>query len=223
MRFRTFGLSTLFLMVVAVPLSASQTAFDYGGHHYIIESTAHTWANARSSAESSIYAGLHGYLAIINDDAENTAVYNKLISAGISTTANDGGGAKYAWLGGTDDPSAFAPASEGNFFWTATSQQFWSGGLPSSRGGSGHAISSVYQNFGSGEPDNYQNSQNYVALGLSGWPYGTAKQWNDINGADTIAYVMEFNAVPEPGTWLLLITGLLFFGGYRIRKSIRRS
>ncbi len=64
-------------------------------------------------------------------------------------------------------------------------------------------MTGLYANFGTAEPDNYNGNQNFVAMGLQSWPVGSgnlgsASQWNDVNGSNSLAYVIEF-PVPEPG------------------------
>ncbi len=211
-----FGMVLSFIFFIPSMIEAVEIPFDYGDEHYIIVSSGNTWLNAKTAAANhAAYLGQTGYLAIINSAAENTAVFNALISAGVSTTAPDGGSARYAWLGGTDSSSGYSQALEGNFYWI-NGTQFWTGGH------GGHAMTGVYANFGSAEPDNYNGNQNFVGMGLQNWPvgsgtYGSASQWNDVNGSNSLAYVIEF-PVPEPGTWILLAMGLLVMGCRKILK-----
>ncbi len=212
------GMVLSFIFFISSMIEAVEIPFDYGGQHYIIESSGKTWLNAKTAvANHAAYMGQMGNLAIINSAGENTAVYNALISAGISTTASDGGGARYAWLGGTDSSSGYSLATEGEFYWI-NGTKFWTGGH------GGHAMTGLYANFGTAEPDNYNGNQNFVAMGLQSWPVGSgnlgsASQWNDVNGSNSLAYVIEF-PVPEPGTWILLaISFLLLVGRRKILKT----
>jgi len=200
--------------------------FIFGGHTYDISAASASWSIAKTAAEATTRFGQQGYLAAINSEEENTAIYNALLVAGVATTATDGGGARYAWLGGSDSGSAIPGASEGNFFWLVGGQ-FWSGGQYGSPSGG------AYANWGDGtandEPDNFfygGNYQNYVAMGLQDWPrppgtpgaYGWASQWNDLVGSNSLRYVIEYNAVPEPGILVLLGTGLVLLGLNRIAR-----
>ena len=113
----------------------------------------------------------------------NVSSCTTAVCAGIRTTASDGGGGIYVWLGASD------AAREGD--WR------WSDGRPV-RGG--------YAAWGRGsmgsEPDNYGGAQNFMALGLTGWPegvpagrgFGRAGEWNDLSGENQLAWIAEFPA-----------------------------
>ena len=59
---------------IAIP----SDALSYNGHsYYIYSGVANTWEEAKTYCES-----LGGYLAVINDDQENTAIYNYLKNCG---------------------------------------------------------------------------------------------------------------------------------------------
>jgi len=144
-------------------------------------------ANGATYEQASAYAQtLGGSLVIIDNAAENDFVYSLLSGASISTTAPDGGGAIYAWIGASDS------VTEGSWL--------WADGSPVS-----------YDNWGTGfdiagnpysEPDDY-NGQDYAAIGLSAWPdgasfsYGQASQWNDVSGDNILAYVIEYSQVSD--------------------------
>ena len=143
----------------------------YGGHTYRIVKKAATWQQAKAAAEK---AG--GQLLIIDSAAENNFIYKQLQAVGITTTAPDGGGARYVWLGGSDI------AKEGEWRWV-----------------DGRLMSDGYTKWGhGGEPDNYRNIQDCLAMGLTVWPVGSGRmgspsEWNDISGKNCLAYVIEFD------------------------------
>ena len=167
----------------------ADTDFTIGVNSYRLVTTARTWDNAQVDAVAK-----GGNLVRIDSAAENTAVFNA-ISGIVTTTASDGGGSRYAWIGGRET------ATEGSYAWAPdTATVFWSGGSP------GSAQNGLYQNwgrlaspYGGPEPDNY-NSQNRVAMAIAGWPngapsfylIGNAGQWNDLANADTLHYVIEW-------------------------------
>ena len=94
-------------------------------------------------------------------------------SAGSS--APDGGGVAYSWLGAND------VAIEGSFVWET-----------------GEAFD--YQNFGQAEPDNFSGNQNGLAIGYENWPDGASNsdangsqgQWNDVSTDNKLSYVIEY-------------------------------
>jgi len=178
-----------FLVIMSMSIAVTGQAADdtvefrYGGHTYLIVKQAATWQEAKSAATNA-----HGHLVIINSAAENSFLFNQLNQAGITTTASDGGGARYVWLGGSDI------AKEGEWRWY-----------------DGSLISAGYSNWGhGGEPDNYQNRQDCLAMGLDAWPVGygfmgSPAEWNDINGDNRLAYIIEIDSVSKPKSGTLLI------------------
>ncbi|MGH1384746.1 DUF5018 domain-containing protein [Kordia sp.] len=162
--------------------------FQYNGKTYELVRENKTWANAAACA-----VDRGGYLAEINDAAENTAIFNELMNnAGISlnnTVSNSGGAASYVFLGANDI------ASEGVWVWNgnndASTTQFWQGDA------NGSAVGGLYNNWGT-EPDNFAGNQDALGIGLNVWPQptgglGVAGQWNDIPASDALYYLIEFD------------------------------
>jgi Ca2+-binding RTX toxin-like protein len=148
--------------------------FTYNGTSYEVISTAKTWVEAKSYAESN-----NGYLAIITSQAENDAIIsNALNYLSGAPSASDGGNAKYVWIGGSDI------ATEGTFKWVDNSN-----------------VSAGFANWGSGfitEPDDFEG-QDALAMGLEPWPaggggIGTAGKWNDIDENNLMYFVVEYNS-----------------------------
>jgi hypothetical protein len=158
----------------------------FGGSTYQVITGGVTFSQARTNA-----AAAGGHLAIITSAEEDNFIYSLLVTANISTTASDGGGVPYAWIGGTDE------SVEGLWIWV-------------------DGTDFSYTNWGSGslgsEPDDYEE-QDYAAIGLSSWPsgmvgYGEASQWNDVDGSNMLAYVIETTDDPEPIIETPVITSL---------------
>lgn len=154
---------------------------------YILVTTAKTWDQAEADAVAK-----GGHLVQINDKVENDLIFAK-ITGKVSTTATDGGGAKYVWIGGKET------ATEGTYEWSGGTT-FWVGG------GTGTAQNGLYQNWGrltrpvgGPEPDNFGSTQNRAALALENWPAGAVTgqeigqpgQWNDLNQANLLYYIIE--------------------------------
>ena len=115
-----------------------------------------TYEDAQTFAE-----GKGGTLVAINSKKENSLIFNTLsdkfdpaTSPAQLGTAADGGGSVFVWLGGND------MATEGVFVWD-----------------SGDAFN--FTRFGSGdlgsEPDNFNGTQDALAMGLENWPNGAAR------------------------------------------------
>ena len=141
-------------------------------------------------------------MAHIDNEAENTAIFNELSSpaAGITlnqTIANDGGGGAYVWIGGND------LTQEGGWRWDGDnlggSIPFWNGNF------NGTNVVGSYQNWGAddagsqAEPDNFNNNQDALGFALTQWPrsttwfLGSAGQWNDLDETNTLYYLIEFD------------------------------
>ena len=161
------------------------SSWTFRGSTYELHKTSKSFNQAAQAA-----AAADSYLVEINSEEENRAVFTQistLISTSefSSTTSQDGGGAAYVWIGGSDQDS------EGNWQWINSKQTI---SLSRSEWGSG-ALGS--------EPDG-GTSQNGLGLGLENWPkgssdssgYGNAGSWNDINTSSALFYVTE-KATPE--------------------------
>lgn len=160
---------------------------------YLIDLTPRTWAAAKLNAESiSVSLGNqstgHASLAIIDSSAEQAALAPEVLAMASASTAvaEDGGGARYIWLGGSD------AATEGSWAWV--------NGTP--LGYANWGTGAMWQGSGqSSEPDNYLN-QDGLAMGLQTWPntssvnngLGNAGQWNDIRDSNSMPSLIELPA-----------------------------
>ena len=143
----------------------------FEGHAYEVIIVPMTWSEAEKHAKQKL-----GKLVKINSLQEN--VFLQSLMSQITTVAQDGGGAKYFWLGGSDS------ILEGNWLWvdgtkidssSITNRALW---------GQGTGFET-----GSSEPDNFMGNQDCLAMGLETWPKGAealnslraAGQWNDIS------------------------------------------
>ncbi|MFZ4740357.1 MAG: T9SS type A sorting domain-containing protein [Bacteroidales bacterium] len=179
--------------------SSNIYTFTYGGHTYEVVKELKNWTNAAACA---VERG--GYLVEINDQAEQTYIYNQIQAAGVSSTYTqvmDGGGTAYIWIGANDK------FTEGSWKWdgtnTNTGTSFWNGQGAAGVGG-GSAVNNAFINWGGkstgtiNEPDDYGNQQDAAAIALSGWPLGTTMlgiggEWNDIALSNSIFFIIEKN------------------------------
>ena len=200
----------LVLLMIAAPIltpAALINQLSYSGHVYSLYAGSvdnATYATASAKAQT-----LGGYLARIDDAAENLAVFNFLAAnnASITQAAGDGGGARYVWLGGDD------LAVEGTWRWQNNADVFFSG-----TGLAGMPVGGRYNNFGVGaftqEPDDFMGAQDGLGMAMDDWPApagsggNAAGKWNDISASNTMAFVVEM-AVPEPSVPALMGLGLL--------------
>lgn len=157
-------------------------AFTYNGHAYEVVRENQTWTAASSCAVSR-----SGYLAEINDEAEQDAIFAELTdNAGIVTdnTQNQFGTAS-VWIGGSD------AGTEGDWIWDGNNdgmgEQFWSGGP------NGSSVGGLYTNWGTSpaEPDN-SGGQDHLTMIIkpSAVNFGL---WNDLVATNTIYYLIEYN------------------------------
>ena len=178
---------------------------------YRLYKSAKTYQEAKDFAEAQAIDGYSGYLAVIDSSTENTRLKNWLAnsvssSEYSSTSANDGGGSAYIWLGGDDRDS------EGSWYWqhpTASGfpKKFWEGNYE------GQGVSGVYTNWGTtdntqNEPDDYDFAQDALAIALQTWPnpslgygfeLGTGGQWNDVNEFNNLYFIVEFDTIAGNG------------------------
>lgn len=152
------------------------------GHYYesVYVSSSITWTAAKTAAESRSLSGMQGYLATITSENENTFVGSK-VSAD-------------AWIGASD------AASEGDWRWVTGPEGEENGGLGRAfyygRGDqSGYAVNGEYNNWASGEPNDYLNGnpgEDYAHM------YGSraAKEWNDYpNSGNVKYYLVEYGGM----------------------------
>jgi hypothetical protein len=201
---------SVFCVIVGLVLAPSALAqvdtFIHNGHTYKLFSSAdaRTWQNAVIFAATQSVNGQTGYLARVDDAAENVRIFQSVnANAGVLTSvAPDGGGGRYVWLGANDI------ATEGDWRWHDNNAAFWSGGP------NGSAVGGLFNNWaslvgpGQTEPDNFPAGaagQDAAGMSVNGYPLGSAGQWNDIAATNTLPFVVEFSAVPEPGAPLALI------------------
>lgn len=191
---------TLVLILLSTSgISLADYKFYKGRTEYILVTSAKTWDQAEADAVTK-----GGHLAQINDAAENSLILSK-ISDKVTSTAGDGGGAKYCWIGGKE-------TSEGTYAWTGGAT-FWAGGSGgSSQGGNYQNWGRLSSPYGGPEPDNYLGTQDRAAMALEKWPtfaasgeqIGNAGQWNDIHRNNTLCYLIE-RPISKPAEGLFAV------------------
>jgi len=182
--------------------------FVHNNKSYEVVKESKTWANASACA-----VALGGYLAEIDDQLEQDAVYNAItVGANVSSTYTsvaNGGGIAYVWIGATDQNT------EGTWLWDGDNNNvgtnFWNG-QGANGNGLGSAVGGAYHNWGTSgvgpvqEPDNFGNNQDGAAIGLAGWPaafpglLGDASEWNDIISSSLIYFVVEHDCQHSSAT-----------------------
>ncbi len=160
---------------VSLNISAVKAGSAYNpdnGHYYqFVSSPGITWTAAKSAAENLQFNGLPGYLVTIMSAEENAFIVPKLAGEG--------------WIGASD------ANQEGTFQW-------YTGPIPYSTIGVGTSGSfntyingsSRYNNFASGEPNDYNNGnpgEDYVHMRADG-------TWNDYPNyeANIKGYIVEY-------------------------------
>ena len=161
----------------------SQNLYTFNGHTYEKVELPMSWT------EASKFAGeKSGTLVKIESFQENT--FLKSFMSQTQTSASDGGGSEYFWLGGSDIDI------EGDWRWSdqtkinasqITAYDLW---------GKGPGFNTEY-----GEPDNFMGNQDCLAMGVNFWPkkadttnyLGKPGEWNDISCENKLAFVIEYD------------------------------
>jgi len=219
------------LITATLPAGAADFSFIYDGHTYLVSETNRTWQAAATNAASRQIAGAPGHLAVIESAAENQAIFNQLL-ANItpaqfnSTRAADGGNGAYVWIAANDIVVDGTWVWDGDGTGPAPAIPFFQG-----TGASGSSVGGRYQNFGhyptlatQWEPDNAVSGlQDAAGMGLDNWPRGFAGEWNDVRPDDALWSVIEFDAVPEPASMLVVLVGLGVTALRRRRRNMTQT
>ncbi len=107
------------------------------------------------------------------------------------TRSIDGGNSAYAWIGGSDgDTESTKQSSSWNWRWIESNSEI-----------------SKFMLWGKGakgsEPDNFENVQHRLAIGLEDWPkdipgnYGFSGEWNDLNEDNNLWFITELPTSDE--------------------------
>jgi len=187
-----FALSALTLL----PAGAfADMIFEHGGHTYKLIESPSTWQQATAIAERMTLGGQPGYLARIDSEAENRAIF-EVVSGRLSsdqlksTVPDDGSGEAFIWLGASD------AEVEGQWHWSNNGEAFWSGDF------NGSSVGGLYTNWGI-QPDDADGREDALGMALADWPepfydLGEAGQWNDLDPSNTLMYVIEFDLALKP-------------------------
>jgi hypothetical protein len=196
-------------LVSALSTSIARADFNFthGDHSYLVVEQRRTWAAAVADAATRQLFGSPGYLTIIDSAAENQAIFAQLANpANIppaeysNTQAPDGGNGIYVWIAANDI------TTEGRWVWDTNGDGLGTHFYQGEGRAGGMAIGGIYNNWGRvgglpWEPDGVQ--QDAAGIGILNWPRGNASEWNDVRADNSLYYIVEFDAVPEPSTILL--------------------
>ena len=172
-----------------VTFSLGNLVANSNGHFYESITTGTNWSTAKSNASSRTYMGLTGYLATITSASENEFIKQK-----IGTDAWIGNSDSYTEINAATGVTTYASqsASEGKWYWvTGPEKGTQITTENASGGGTGTPFGSAYNNWNGGEPNNV-GSEHYGEIYASGVNPG---KWNDLNGSQNLAYVVEYGGL----------------------------
>jgi len=152
--------------------SKSQSETSFGGHTYELYNAPNFFHVVNSFAEAQSRGGRKGRLLTISCAAQNDHIKNFLIGQGVAEV----------WLGASDQQT------EGEWKWLQGPLEdriFWSGDQ------NGFAVTGLYSNWATGEPNNVNLEHCASMKSVSG-------QWNDVLCGDEIAlpFIVEYGDEP---------------------------
>lgn len=163
------------------PDSLAVYSFSFEEKSYEVAMEAKSWEDAVAIA-----VDRGGYLAEINSEEEQLAIFDELIHHADITfdETNNKFGFAAVWLGGSD------LETEGEWVWNGdndeTSVQFWRGEVD------GSPVDGLYHYWGN-EPDN-NGDQDVLCMGLESTPINDAGRWTDLDGdLNTLFFVIEYD------------------------------
>jgi hypothetical protein len=167
------------------------------GHFYEYYATGASWTAAKAYASAYSYFGREGYLATITAASENS-FSSVLVGQNSWIGCSDNYLQINAALGYTLYGSQ--TAAEGNFYWITGPERglkinsqnaYSSGGIM--------AASGVYNNWTSGEPNDY-GSNAIAGEEDYGHMYTSTGLWNDFPNTQSIGSIIEFGGMPNDNT-----------------------
>lgn len=175
---------------VSISIEASTgtgAVFSTNGHYYDVITGSRTWAQAYENAKTQTVASsvngvlCTGYLVTITSAAEQTFVQSKVRADSWIGASDD---YNYIFSSGTTKKYADQAASEGQWHWVTGPE---SGTQILSSNNRASTVNSEYNNFASGEPNNWSGSEAYGQI------YNADGYWNDLGPGNTQgAYIVEF-------------------------------
>ena len=150
-----------FNLGAALPLSSNNHFYQF------INASGISWTAAKTAAEQLTFFGKQGYLATVTSAAENQFIVSKIQGQG--------------WMGAADSQT------EDNWKWMTGPEagtQFWQGRS------NGSVVGGLYNNWYSGEPNDYGSGEDYAHFLLDG-------KWNDypLSSNGIQGYIVEFGGM----------------------------
>jgi hypothetical protein len=193
------GLKIVGLLIMLGGIGAGSAAaapiyWSGNGHYYdIVYSPGIEWNVARVAAAGSSYNGLTGHLVTFTSAAEESYVMPAF--AELFNPAEPY--APFFLIGAYQPASVWNTAAEPGGGWRWVTGETWD-----------------YTNWAGGEPNNFDNNEHVAQT----WKHGSDPDftgWNDINDPSlefVNGYIVEYEAVPEPATFLTVLGGLGLLG-----------
>ena len=172
------GLCGILMALSTACPAVAQTTWSQNGHAYQLVMASSSWTGAAAAAQAMVFEGQSGYLATITSAAESAFLVAQFGGTALNTV----------WIGGSD------AQNEGTWRWVTgpeAGSQFWMGGV------AGAPPSGQFANWGSNEPNNF-NDEDYACWSIGTWgPTLAAGQWVDANdlgvNAFIVGYLVEFD------------------------------
>ena len=177
----------------------SQNLYTFNGHTYEKIELPMSWSEALKFAEEK-----SGTLVKIESFQEN--IFLRSFMSQTQTSASDGGGSEYFWLGGSDTDI------EGEWRWNDQSKIDTSQITAYDLWGRGPGFNAEH-----GEPDNFMGNQDCLAMGVNFWPkkadttnyLGKPGEWNDLTCENKLAFVIEYDTSANFGEGMLQVNHLV--------------